>query len=163
MQITISTHSGNHENQYPDCDYWKYCSVLMSLSFSDENAENNGVSKGAIQKVIRCVRESNRLTLELREHLLKTITCREVRTLRCIMKRRCFLSASRIRVELIRRTGCHVFDPMFQGRLVHVITPGYRSRYPDRCPRLTLDHRCHHHKDACSSSDRLSWTRDMTF
>ena len=49
-------------------------------------------------------------------------TPREDRALIWIMRRNRFLSSSRIRVELIRWTGC-------------------RSRRPARCPRLTHDHR----------------------
>ena len=47
-------------------------------------------------------------------------------------------SSSRIRVKLIRRTGCYVSAHMVQRRLT---AAGYRSRRPVRCPRLTLDHR----------------------
>ena len=51
-----------------------------------------------------------------------------------------FSQLSRIRVELIRRTGRPVVVPMVQGRLV---TAGYQSRYPDRChrcrPRMLAD------------------------
>ena len=57
------------------------------------------------------------------------------------MRRKSFLLASRIRVELIRRTGRRVFAYMVQGRLVEV---GYRRRHIDWCPKPTV-HRCHHH------------------
>ena len=49
-----------------------------------------------------------------------------------------FLSSSRFRVELIRRTGRRVSAQTVQIRLV---AAWYHSRYPARCPRLTHDHR----------------------
>ena len=52
---------------------------------------------------------------------------------------RVFAQLSRIRMELIRRTGCHVVVRMVQGRLV---ATGYRPRHSEQCPRLTPDHRC---------------------
>ena len=50
-----------------------------------------------------------------------------------------FLTASRIRVELIRRTERPVFICMVQGRLV---AARYYSRHPDGCPGRIPDHRC---------------------
>ena len=63
-----------------------------------------GVSQCAACRVIRCVRENSNLTQGLREHLLKTVTSKEDRALLHIMGWKSFLLASRIRVELIRRT-----------------------------------------------------------
>ena len=63
-------------------------------------------------------------------------TPREDRALIRIMRWNRFLSSSRIRVELIRRTGRRVFAHMVQRRLV---VAGYRSKRPARCPKLTHD------------------------
>ena len=49
-----------------------------------------------------------------------------------------FLSTSKIRMELIRRIRRHIFVSMVQRGLA---VAEYRSRYPDRWPRLTPDHR----------------------
>ena len=62
------------------------------------------------------------------------------RTLLCIMRPKNFPSASRIRVELIRRTWRHAFVHIVQRCWV---AAGYRSRDAARCPRLHFDHRCH--------------------
>ena len=56
------------------------------------------------------------------------------------MRWRSFLSASRIRVELIRLIGRHVFVCIVKGCLV---AAGYHSKHLDRCPRLPPDRRCH--------------------
>ena len=40
VQIIISNQSGNHANQYPYCNFWKYCSVPRSCSFSEWDVEN---------------------------------------------------------------------------------------------------------------------------
>ena len=55
------------------------------------------------------------------------------------MRRKRFLSASKMKVELIRRTGRSVFVRTSQGRSE---TAGYSSRHQDRCPRLNPEHRC---------------------
>ena len=52
-----------------------------------------------------------------------------------------FLSAPRIRVELIRRTGRHIFVRTVQ---ICLVAAGFHSRHPGRCPILTPDH--HHHR-----------------
>ena len=65
-------------------------------------------------------------------------TPREDRVLIRILRRYWFLSLPRIRVELIRRTGCHVSAHTIQRGLA---AAGYRSRRPVRCLRLTHDHR----------------------
>ena len=58
MQITISNQNGNHTNQCPACNNWKYCSVLNLWAFSEGD-------------------ESSNLTQGLRGHPLKTITSTE--------------------------------------------------------------------------------------
>ena len=60
------------------------------------------------------------------------------RALILIMRRNRFLSSSKTRVELIRRTGRRVSARTVQRCMV---AAGYRSRRPARCPKLTHDHR----------------------
>ena len=93
------------------------------------------VSQGAIQ-ILHRDRESSSLTHGLFGRLLQ----KENRTRLRIMMWRSFLSAFRIRVELIRLTGCHVFVHTVQGCLV---ATGYHSKHPEQCPRLNPDHSCH--------------------
>ena len=57
-----------------------------------------------------------------------------------------FLSSSRIRLELIRQTGCCVSARTAQRRLV---AAGYLSKRQKRCPCLTHDHRRQCHIWAC--------------
>ena len=99
--------------QYPACNYWKYCSVLMFWDFSEGEAENYWSVTRCHLKVLRCVHESSSFTEELHGHRLRTIISKEDRAFRCIMRRQSFLSASRIRVELTRRTGQGVFVRRF--------------------------------------------------
>ena len=70
------------------------------------------------------------------KHLLKTITLKGHAFLH-IGRRKCFFAAPRIKVELIRQSGPHIFVCMVQG---HLVATGYRSRDPNRCPRLTPGH-----------------------
>ena len=99
-------------------------------------------------KVLCSVSESSSPTKGLRGYLLKIITPKEDRVLLRIMRWKSFLSVSRIRVDLIRRTGRPVFARTVRG---HLVAAGYRSRRPDWCPRRTPDHPCHHRM----LSDRL--------
>ena len=58
------------------------------------------------------------------------------------MRHKSFLLASRIRAEMIRRTGRRVFVHLVQRCLV---TAEYRSRYPTQCPRRTPVYRHRRH------------------
>ena len=57
------------------------------------------------------------------------------------MRWKTFLSAFRIGLELIRRTGGRVFVRTVQ---ICLVAAGYISLHPDQCPRLTLNHRHRH-------------------
>ena len=100
-------------------------------------------------KGLRLVPESNSLTHVLRGHLLKTITSKEDHAFLHIITWKNVLSASRVRVELIRWTGCCVF-----------VAAGYQSKHPDWCPRLTPDHSCHHSmfKDRLQNLNHQHWS-----
>ena len=74
-------------------------------------------------------------------YLLKTFTSKEDRSLFYIIRQNNFLSTSRIRMELARRTGHHFFVDMVQRCLA---AAGYRSRHPAWCPILTIGR--HHHR-----------------
>ena len=99
--------------------------------------EHIGVSQGAISRIIHLFRERGSLIQGLCEHLLKTITPKEKGVILHIMRRTSFLATSVIRVALIRQTGRDVFVCTVQRCLVVAV---YRSRNPDRCPRLTPVH-----------------------
>ena len=73
-----------------------------------------------------------------RASILKTITPKADLVLLRIIRWNNFLSASRIWMELFKRTRRLAFVCMVQGRLV---AAGYCSRHPDRHPRLMHDHR----------------------
>ena len=67
---------------------------------------------------LRHVCESSSLIHRLRDHLLRTITSDEDPTLLRIMRRKSFLPASRISVELIRQTGRRVLVRKLQRCLI---------------------------------------------
>ena len=92
-----------------------------------------GVSQGTILKVPVRVRGGSSLTQGLSMHLLKTITWNDGR----IIGWKSFLSASRIEMELTRRTGRRVFVSTVQGCL---LATGYCSRHSDRSSWMTPDH-----------------------
>ena len=73
MQITLSNQIGNHANEYPACNYWKYCLVLCTWASSEEMAIIIAVSQGATQKVLQSVCDVNSLTQGLCGHRLNTI------------------------------------------------------------------------------------------
>ena len=130
MQITNSNQCGNHGNQYPDCNYWKYCSFVRFGAFSDRDIQNHWSVTRYHLEVLCCIREGSSLIQGLHGHLLKTITSKEDRSLPCIMRQKSFFSAFRIRVELIRWTACRVFVRMVQRCLAAV---GYRPGHPVQC------------------------------
>ena len=101
----------------------------------------NGVSQGATSKVLHLVREASNLTQVLRRHQVKRITPKEDHDLLHIMNWDRFISASikdQHGADQANSMMClclHVC--MVQRRLVAV---WYRSRHPDKCPRLTPGH-----------------------
>ena len=88
--------------------------------------------------VLRRFRETGRVIQRPQGHRLAMTTPRKDCALIRIMRRNRFLSPSRFRVELIRRTGRLVSARMVQRRFV---AAGYHPRRPARCPRLTYEHR----------------------
>ena len=107
---------------------------------------NTGVSQGGISKVLHHVWETERAIQRPHGHRLRMTTPREGRSLIQIMRRNRFLSSSRIRVELIRQTLCHVCAWAVQRLLV---AAGNCSRRPARCIKLSHDHCCRRHIWAC--------------
>ena len=131
IKITIWNQFGNHANQCPACNHWKYCSVLISRTFPEGDVENYWSVK---RWHLHHVRENNNLTQGLRGHLFKAIASKEYHAILLILRWKSFLSASRSRWG---RSGRPVIVRTVQGRFV---AAGYRS-HPGRCPRLT-PHRC---------------------
>ena len=103
-----------------------YCSVLMSGYFQ-WCRELLSCHKASF-KVLRRVRKNIHLTQGLWGHLLKKTASKEDHAFHRIMRRKSFLSASKITVELIRRTGCPVFVCTAQGSSVADVCC---SRHPD--------------------------------
>ena len=127
-------------NQYPICNYWKYCSVIAAVRLPQRDIfKITGVSQVTrrhLKSPPPCPWEQLSYT-SLPGHLLKTITSKGDRALLHIVSRNSFLSASRIRVELIIRTGHRALV-----RMVHryLVTAEYRFIHSDRCHRLTPDY-----------------------
>ena len=120
--------------------------VENMFRFSGLGLHQRGVSRtnywGVTRRQLKSpTRDSSSLTHGLHGHLLKMNISKEGRAPLRIMRWKMVLSASMIKVELIRRRGHIVFVCIVQGRLV---AAGYCSRHPDRCPKLTPDHRRRH-------------------
>ena len=113
-------------------------------------SRNTRVSQCGISKVLRRVGETGRTIQRPHGHRLRITTPREDRALIRIMSNR-LLSSSRIREELIRRTGRRVSAHTVQRRLV---TAGYHSSRPSRCPTLTHDH---HHRRCLWARRHWNW------
>ena len=106
MQTTISNQSGNRANWYLASNCSNHCSVVWSSwAFSLGDIDNYRKVQGAISNVACHVNETSCFTLGLRGHQLKTTAWKEDHAFLCIMRRTVFLLASKIRVELIKRTG----------------------------------------------------------
>ena len=102
-------------------------------------SRNTWVSQGGISKFICRVWETGRAIERPHGHWLRMTTARRDHAPIRIMRRKRFISLSRIGVELIRRIGHRVSaHTAVQKRLVAF---AYRSRRPARCPKLTQDHR----------------------
>ena len=100
-----------------------------------------GVSKGWISKILRRNRETGRPHQRKRGGSMKISTPREDHQLLQMVRTNCFLSAPRLRMQMIRRFGRRMSVRTIRRRL---LAAGYWSGHPARCPRLTLEHRrCH--------------------
>ena len=77
---------------------------------------------------------------------MKISTPREDRQLLRMVRVNCFISAPRLRMQMIRRFWRRMSVRTIRRRL---LASGYWSRRPARCPRLTLEHR----------RRRLEWER----
>ena len=107
-QLTIWNLIGNRAYKYQTCNYWKYCSVL-GLSQGGGGCRKLLESHEVPLKSSMRVCESSSLTrtylcidwrLSHHEKIMPvSVVC---------MRRKCFLPASRIRAEMIRRTGSSV-------------------------------------------------------
>ena len=96
--------------------------------------------RGRCRELLECrevpfSRESSSLTQGLLWHLLKMIASNEHYAPLLIVRRVSFLSASMIRVELIRQPRRRVFVYTVQGRLVLAV---YCLIHPDWCPKWFL-------------------------
>ena len=103
-----------------------------------EIAEISGVSQGGVSKILRRARETGLPTQRPLGHRQRLTTAREDRCILRLARMNRFWPASRISIELRRRTGCRVSNRTIRRRL---LVAGYRARRPNRCPRLTLAHR----------------------
>ena len=103
-----------------------------------EVARMLGISRGFIRKILRRKRETGRPHQRKRGGLLKISTPREDRQLLRMVRTNRFISAPRLRMQMIRRFGRRMPVRTIRRRL---LTAGYWSRRPARCPRLTLEHR----------------------
>ena len=97
-----------------------------------------GVSRGCISKILRRNRETSRPHQRKRGGSMKISTPREDRQLLQMVRTNWFISAPRLRMQMVRRFGRRMSVRAIRRQL---LATGYWSRRPARCPRLTLEHR----------------------
>ena len=117
---------------------WTHCSVVWSWAVSAGDIEEHmSVTRWHIESsvVLAKPEELSKGHKPPHGHRLRISTPREDGALIRIMRRNRFLSSSRIKVELIRRTGRRVSARTAQ---THLVAAGYHSRRPARCSRLRI-------------------------
>ena len=97
-----------------------------------------GVCQGCISKILRRNRETGRPHQRKRGGSMKISTPREDRQLLQMISTNRFISAPRLRMQMIRRFGSQMSVRTIRRQF---LAAGYWSRRPARCPRLTLEHR----------------------
>ena len=100
-----------------------------------------GVSQGCISKMLRCNRETGRPHQRKRGGSMEISMPREDHQLLRLLRTIRFISAPRLRMQMIRRFERRMSVRTIRRRLLAV---GYWSRRPANCPRLTLEHRRRH-------------------
>ena len=103
-----------------------------------EVARMLGVSEGCINTILQCTPETGRPHQRKRGGWMKISTPREDHQLLRMVRMNHFISAPRLRMQMICR-----FRRRMSVRTIRrqLLTVGYWSRRPARCPRLTLEHR----------------------
>ena len=112
--------------------------LLANGNFQREVARILGVSQGCICKILRRNRETGRPHQRKCGRSMKISTPREDHQLLRMVKMNCFITAPRLRMQMIRRFGRQMSVRTIRRRL---LAAEYWSRRPARCPRLTLEHR----------------------
>ena len=103
-----------------------------------EVARMLGVSQGCISKTLRRHWETGRPHQRKRGGSMKISMPREDRQLLRMVRTNRFISAPRMRMQLIHQFGRRMSVRTIRRRL---LAAGYWSRRPARCPRLTLEYR----------------------
>ena len=110
-------------------------------SSQQEVAKMLGVSQGCISKVLWRNRETGRPHQRMCGGSMKISTPREDRQLLWMVRTNHFISAPRLRIQMIRRFGRWMSVRTIRRRRLAI---GYWSRRRATCPRLTLEHRRRH-------------------
>ena len=97
-----------------------------------------GVSQGCISKILLCNQETGRPHPRKHGGSMKISTPREDRQLLQMIRTNRFISAPRLRMQMIRWFGRQMSIRTIRRRL---LATGYWSRRPASCPRFTLEHR----------------------
>ena len=112
--------------------------LLANGKSQREVARMLGVSQRCIRKILRRNRETGRPQQRKHGGLMKISTSPEDRRLLRMVKMNDFVSAPRLRMQMIHRFGRRMSVQAIQRQF---LAARYWSRRPARCPRLTLEHR----------------------
>ena len=138
LLIFLWTFKGNHASKFATANTAANCQVVADGNSQREVVRILGVSQRCISKLLRCNRETGRSHQRKRGGSMKISTQREDRQLLQMVRTHCFISAPRLRMQMIRRFGRRLSVRTIRRRL---LIAGYWSRRPAICPRLTLEHR----------------------
>ena len=138
LLIFLWTFKGDHATKFARTNTAANCQVVSRRQFSARRSQDAGVSQGCISKILRCNRDTGRPHQRKRGGSIKISRPREDRQLLRMVRTNRFISAPRLRMQMIRRFGRRMSVRIIRRWLM---AAGYWSRRPARCPRLTLEHR----------------------
>ena len=128
---------------FPEQILQRIVRLLADGNSQREVARMLGVSQGCISKILRRNRETGRPHQRKLGGSMKISTPPEDLQLLQIVSMNRFISAPRLRMQMIHRFRRRMSVQTIRRRL---LATGYWSRRPARCPRLNLEHRRRRHE-----------------
>ena len=118
LLIFLWTIKGNHATKFAITNTAANCEVVGRWQFSREVARMLGVSQGCISKILRRNWETGRSHQRKRGGSMKISTPREDRQLLRMVRTNRFISAPRLRMQMIRRFGRRMSVRIIRRRLL---------------------------------------------